>query len=131
MLKAIKTGEKFNNGWLEWGSYSTTPNQREEIKAVRDDYTRDLTRITAPGTKTRIDFKTLPCSLDVKIAIQAFFMDAEEDALQRKIQMEYWNDEENCYKTSYFYRDDITFNAKKATETNIEYEGFDIILVEY
>lgn len=116
---------------MEWGSYSTTPNQREEIKAVRDDYTRDLTRITAPGTKTKISFNTLPCDLEVKKAIQKFFTDAETDALQRKIQLEYYNEESNTYETAYFYRDDITFGIKKATDTNIEYDGFNIILVEY
>lgn len=116
---------------MERGSYSTTPNQREEVKAVRDDYTRDLTRITAPGTKTRIEFMTLPCELKTKMAIQAFFTNAEVDALQRKIQLEYYNEETNTYKTSYFYRDDITFNVKKATDTDIEYEGFRIVLVEY
>ena len=127
----MKSGKVFNNEWLEWGSYSTKPNQREEIKAVRDDYTRDLTRITAPGTKTRIDFRVLSCSLETKMEIQSFFTADEVNELQRKIQLEYWNDEENVYKTGYFYRDNPEYTIRKATSDNIEYEGFEITLVEY
>lgn len=90
-----------------------------------------MTRITATGTKTRIEFTTLDCTLAEKIDIQNFFKEAEEDSLQRKIQLEYWNDEKNTYETGYFYRDNPTYKTKKVYSDSIDYAGFKIVLVEY
>lgn len=131
-FKATATNQIFPNKYIAEQSYSSTPNQREELKAYRDDNTRDLTRITAEGTKTAFSFQTRTnLHLADKMAIQKFFTDAESNALQRKINLQYWNDEENAYKTADFYRPDIQFTIRKVTETDIIYDSLQIDFVEY
>lgn len=132
LIKATKTGVILPLHYIQWEGYTCTPNQREEIKAYRDENTRDLYRVTAQGMKTKLEFDTIEnLRLDDKIAFLKFFTDGESDAHQRKINLEYWNDEENKYKTSDFYRPDISFDIKKITEDDIIYKSLHIALVEY
>ena len=127
----LKCNNNTDNSWLLASSYKSTPNQREEIKAIRDENTRDLTRVTAEGTKTVIQFQTLPVDLAGKKKIQKFFNDAMTDKLQRKVTVTYWNDEDNDYKTSSFYLPDIEFNIDYIDETNIYYSPLTFKLIEY
>lgn len=136
LLKAVKTNKIFPSEYILTETWNSTPKQREEIKAYRDDNTRDLTRVTAQGTKSVFSFETRNnLHLEDKIAIQKFFTDAEEDTdeahLQRKVQLQYWNDETNQYETSYFYRPDIQFTIKKITTDDILYNSFKFDFVEY
>lgn len=122
----------FPHQYIVLESWKTTPNRREEIKAYRDDNTRNLTRITAAGRKTDITFVTRDrLTLAEKQAIQQFFTDNESNAAERKIKLVYWNDEENTYKTGDFYRANAEFPIKKITEDNIIYGQLQIDLVEY
>lgn len=127
----LKCHNNTDNSWLLASSYKSTPNQREEIKAIRDENTRNLTRVTAQGTKTVIEFQTLPVDLVGKKKIQKFFNDAMTDKLQRKVTVTYWNDEDNDYKTSSFYLPDIEFNIDYIDETNIYYSPLTFKLIEY
>lgn len=130
-IKATKTSTIFPMKWIVVDSYETIPNAREEIKAYRDENTRNLTRVTASGHKTSLKFTVRPLHLADKIKVQKFFTDNESNATQRKIQLQYWNDEDNVYKTAYFYRPDITFKIKQTTKNDIKYDSFDIDLIEY
>ena len=122
----------FPHQYINYESYSTLPNSREEIKAYRDDNTRDLTRVTASGTKSSFSFKTRPnLHLDDIRAILEFFTRNESSALERKIELTYWNNESLEYKTSNFYRADITFEIKQITDNDIIYNEAEISLVEY
>ena len=132
LIKATKTGQIFPDTYIAFDSYESEPNHREEIKAYRNDNTRDLTRVTAEGTKSSINFTTRPnLHLADKQAIQAFFTNNESDALERKINLEYWNDEDNDYHIADFYRPDIKFKMKKITNTDIIYNELTIDLIEY
>lgn len=118
--------------YILYESWETTPNQREEIKAYRDDNTRNLTRVTAAGKKSKITFSIRDnISLEDKIIIQTFFTSHEVNAEERKIQITYWNDEENTYKTGYFYRPNATFKISHITDDTIFYKGIKIELIEY
>ena len=118
--------------YINESGYTATPNQREEIKAYRDENTRNLVRITASGTKTKIEFKLRKgLHLDDKIAIQKWFTDAESNAKERKINLQYWNDEDNRYETGDFYRPDLVFTIRKVTDDDIIYDALEIHLVEY
>ena len=87
------TSGPFPNEYIQFSSWQTTPNQREEIKAYRDDNTRNLTRVTAAGRKTAIQFKTRPhLHLAEKQAIQDFFYTNETNHDERKIPITFWND---------------------------------------
>ena len=122
----------FPHKYIQLSSWKTTPNQREEIKAYRDDNTRNLTRVTAAGRKTPIQFKTRPrLSLEGKKAIQSFFTIHESDAAERKIVLAFWNDESNEYRFGSFYRANTEFTIEKITDTDIMYAETTIDLVEY
>ena len=122
----------FPNKYIALESWDSTPNQREEIKAYRDDNTRNLTRITAQGKKSVFKFKTRKkLHLAEKKEIQQFFTDSETDPNQRKIQLTFWNDESNSYKTGYFYRPNMTFKIYKITDDDIIYDEMSFELIEY
>ena len=131
-FKATATGQIFPSEYIAWESYDNEPNHREEIKAYRNDNTRDLTRITAQGTKSSFAFTT---RANLHLAdverILTFFTSAESNALERKINLEYWNNEDLTYHTSDFYRPDIKFPIKKITDNDIIYKEFTIDLIEY
>lgn len=132
LMKAVSTNTVFPNKYIQYESWDTTPNQREEIKAWRDENTRDLFRITAHGKKSKIEFTTMPSlHLADKMAIQSFFTDAESNSDERKIRLEYWNDESNTYEVGDFYRPDIKFSIKMVTDSDIVYKELSIHLVEY
>ena len=129
----FKSGNNiFPHQYMLYESYSTLPNSREEIKAYRDDNTRNLTRVTSSGTKSSMSFKTRPYLhlADIE-AIKNFFYENETDHHERKITLTYWNNEDLEYKTSDFYRADITFEIMKITEDDIIYKEAEISLVEY
>lgn len=130
-IKAIKHNTIFPMKYIVAESYETIPCAREEIKAYRDDNTRQLYRVTADGHKTSIKFTIRPLHLVDKQKVQEFFTNNESNAKQRKIRLEYWNDELNDYETSDFYRADITFKIKQTTKNDIKYDEFEINLVEY
>lgn len=131
LLKNNITGST-DNSFIALESYNSTPNQREELVAYRDENTRDLTRVTADGMKTAINFSSI-AGMDLlqKMAMQEFFNSAMVDEKQRKVDLTYWNDEENTYKRGYFYLPDISFTIIEITSDNIYYDAIDIGLVEY
>ena len=122
----------FPHKYMQLSSWTTTPNQREEIKAYRDDNTRNLTRVTAAGRKTAIQFKTRPnLHLAEKQEIQDWFVSHETNHDERKLPITFWNDESNAYQTGYFYRPNMEFKIEKITDNDIVYGEFTFDLVEY
>lgn len=132
LLARTKDRKIFPHEYMQLESWDSTPNQREEIKAYRDDNTRNLTRVTAAGKKSGFSFKLRPrLHLEDKIAIQQFFTDVEVNADERKIELTYWNDESNMYKTGYFYRPNMNFPIIKITDNDIIYGELTLEFVEY
>ena len=139
--KTVGTGTSahdvpFPNRYIALDTWDSTPNQREEIKAYRDDNTRNLTRVTAQGKKSKFTFKTRKyLHLAEKQEIQRFFTDGEAqaggDPNQRKIYLTFWNDEDNSYKSGYFYRPNMAFKIYKITDDDIIYNEMSFELIEY
>lgn len=129
----LKSGNDiFPHKYIQLNTWESTPNQREEIKAYRDDNTRNLTRVTAKGKKTVFSFVTIEnLTLAQKKEIQLFFTSHETSALERKVPLTFWNDEENTYKTAYFYRPNMNFPIKKISENDITYGELKFEFVEY
>ena len=119
------------NRLLESGGYTTTPNMREEIKAERNDYTRELYRVTAPVTKTRIKFKTIQLNLSDLKLMQDFFDAITTDSLQRKVRIVFWDCEKFEYRWGYFYITDINYTIDEATEDDIFYQPIEVSFIEY
>jgi hypothetical protein len=90
--------------------YVTTPNQRTELEAYRDANIL-LHRVTSPNFKTTIMFTTCPMSLSDKIKFQNIIKSGMINPTERKVFVEYWNDETNEYTTGYFYISDPTFST--------------------
>lgn len=132
LLKAVATNAIFPHNYIALESWSSTPDQREELKAYRDDNTRNLTRVTAAGKKSVFSFETRDkLNLADKMAIQKFFTDAESDHDQRKIQLQFWNEETNSYDTGYFYRPNMNFSIYRITEDDIIYKSLKFEFIEY
>lgn len=122
----------FPEKYIQVDTYKSTPKQREEIKAYRDENTRNLTRITAKGMKSKIVFSTRDnLSLDEKIEIQNFFYNAETNHTERKVKIKYWDDENNCYDEGFFYRPNMDFEIKTVSNDTIKYKSFNFELIEY
>lgn len=122
----------FPHKYIQYNTWSSTPNQREEIKAYRDDNTRNLTRITAAGKKSVFSFKVRsPLHLNEKIEIQECLTAAEIDHEQRKIVVKYWDDEHNKYEIGTFYRPNMNFPIIRVTNNDIIYGELTLEFIEY
>lgn len=132
LLRATKTNRILPEKYIAVESWDSTPNQREEIKAWRDENTRNLFRVTAKGKKTSFQFSTIDgLHLADKIEFQKFFTSAESNADERKINLEYWNDEKNKYDTGDFYRPNMNFPIQEHTADDIIYKAMTFEFVEY
>ena len=116
------------NGYFS--EYSSTPNQRMESDAQRDQL-GDLHRTTLPHSKTSISFSTHILSLDEKINFQNIINNAMTNSLQRRVPVTYWNDETNNYYTGVFYIPDIEYQVMDANSTTIMYNPITVELIEY
>lgn len=108
-----------------------TPNQREEIKAERDDYTRKLTRVTADGMITKQSFVFRSMNIKQRRALKKVMENGLVDAKQRKYNVTYWNDETLQYEKGNFYIPDITYSKKRADENDLIYSEFTMTLIGY
>lgn len=117
---------------LDVEGYTVQPNIREEIKAYRDENTRNLTRITASGKKTQIVMKTRKNLPDAdKVDVLKWFTDHESDAGQRKISVLYFDIDSSTYKTGNFYRANPEYTISKIEGTKLFWNAFNIEMVEY
>lgn len=124
--------DKTLNSYIKAETYKSTPNAREEIKAYRDENTRNLHRVPAQGHKTSISFTIRRLHKAEKEIVQNYFKtNGNSFNKERKIQLYYWNDEDNNYKQAYFYLPDIEFKIKKITDNDIIYDEFEVSLIEY
>ena len=132
LLYRTADNKPFPQQYIEMGSWSSNPDQREEIRAYRDDNTRALTRITAQGRKSIFSFATRNnLHLKDKIAIQNWFTEKEVNSTERKIQLTFWNEETNNYDTGYFYRPNMEFKIKSIIGHDIIYDSMQFDFVEY
>lgn len=120
-----------DNSFIAVETYSTTPNQREELVAYREENTRDLNRVTAQGKKTVITFSMIDMDLFKLERALNFFKTCMVNVEQRKCHLTYWNDEDMMYKTSYFYIPNWTFNVDRIESRNIYYKTMNVTLTEY
>lgn len=117
--------------YIQLESYDTTPNQRTELSAYRDN-NNSLHRATSPNHKTTIKFTTMPdLTLSQKQTLQAEMSNGLVDTVERKYQITYWNDEQNCYVTSYFYMPDVNYQIRKIDGNNIIYNAVSFEFIEY
>ena len=113
-----------------FNEYSSTPNQRLESDAERDQK-GDLQRATLPNGKTSITFSTHILFLEEKLRFQEIINLSIINEAQRKCFVEYWNDETNTYSSGYFYIPDVEYAIMDADAEDIRYNPISIELIEY
>lgn len=130
LLKFTKSGNNFPDKYINPSTYKTTPQQRTEIKANRDNF-YTLHRTTIPNHKTKITFSTTVLDLNELREILEIINSSYANRTQRKVVVEYWDDELLKYRTMTAYIPDITYTKRKITSDNIKYEPLEISLIEY
>lgn len=121
------------NSYLQMDKCTSTPNQREEIEAYRDDYSRDLHRVTATGKKTKQTFAFRALKHTELAALKTVMANSLVDEGQRKYNVTFWDDEKLEYRTGAFYIPDITYTRSWIDEKNniLYYKEFEMTIVEY
>jgi len=130
----LKFGDvELPNSYLQMDRCTSIPKQREEIEAYRDDYSRDLIRVTAAGKKTKQVFFFRPLTHLQIQALRAVMEHSLVNAAQRKYHITYWDDESMDYDEGDFYIPDITFTRSRVDEVHnlVYYSEFEMHIIEY
>lgn len=134
LLRNADTHEEFPHKLIAKDGYQSTPLQRIELKAYRDNNV-DLHRIVAPNYKTKIEFSTIDkLKLSQLEEIQNWFADARIYEKERKIRVEYWDDELLRYRVmNAAYRTDTTYPVSTISRLRrtIKYRQIKFTLIEY
>ena len=152
LLKFVATNEIFPMSYIQYDTWESEPNHREEVKAYRDDYTRNLTRVPATGMKSSFAFSTRDnLKLEDREIIKDLFdrayaaeysahywknqdgswMTLDQIKTERKVRLKYWNDEDLAYKTGDFYIPNNPFKIKVVKGNTLVYNSCKMEFVEY
>ena len=102
-------------------SYSATPNQRMESSANRAT-TGLLHRTTVEHTATKIEFETPTITNKDVSELNALMQRHFTDALQRKIVIEYYDNETDSYREATCYMPDVQYKIMRVDKAlNILY----------
>ena len=123
------------NSFILADGWESTPNQRVEIDAYRDANVL-LHRETSKNYKTSLKLNIRRLDLKEMIAFKNVIGLATlnvNDKKQRKLAVNYWNDETLEYKYAEMYMPDVTYMIHNVNEEKkvIEYNSFTIELIEY
>ena len=129
----LKFGDTiFPHKYLTQGN-EATPFQRTEAEAYRDG-NNDLHRVTFGNHKSTFKITTIPgITLEEKIEMENVMSRGLLDSIQRKYQVEYWNDDivVNDYSTGDFYIPNPTFSRTKIVNNTIVYDSLTYEFIEY
>ena len=118
--------------YMKHASYKCTPNQRMESEAKRA-VTGLLHRTTVAHTATKIEFET-PIMTNRDVAdVMSIFRNAWTSSQERKLEIEYYNEELDDYSEATVYMPDVQFSIDHIDlETNtVYYNSFRIAFIEY
>lgn len=130
LIKFVKSGQLFPHELIAKEGYEATPLQRTEIKAYRDSNNK-LQRITSPNSKTKIVITTKSLNLEKMTRLRQVLNSAMDNSQQRKLRIQYWDDELLAYRTMAAYMPDITYTPKVITEDDIVYKPIQLTFIEY
>lgn len=118
------------NSYYKQGGYSVTPNQRTELSAFRDN-NNYLQRTTSQNHKTKISIETGILYLQDKINIQNIMSQGCINSTERKYNITYWNDEDNCYVNADFYMPDVTYTVLDTLGNDVIYQPIKFEFIQY
>lgn len=111
-------------------SYSATPDQRLESKAARA-VTGLLYRSTCDHMATKIEIQTVPITNRDLTGLMSLIASHFIDPKQRKINLEYYDNETDAYKTGTFYMPDIQYKILRVDGNTIYYDNIRLAFIEY
>ena len=128
-------GVTLPNSFILADGWESTPNQRLELDAYRDANAL-LHRETADDFKTSLKLNIRSLNLEEMTAFNNVIGLATlgiNDKKQRKVAVNYWNDETLTYDYAEMYMPDVTYAIHTVNEAtrDIEYNSFTIELIEY
>ena len=131
-LKTNNSYVEFPTKYVKAESYKVTPCQRMEVSANRAS-TGVLVRNTASHTASKIDLTTVNLTNTEVAAIHTLLANAYTDALQRKLDLRYYDPSSDTYLTGTFYIPDIDYEISRIDRTNnvIHYNPIRIAFIEY
>ena len=130
LIKFPKTGEYFPHGLIEKDNYKSTPLQRTDIKAYRDNSIL-LHRVTSPNFKSKVEFQTIPINLAQLAQIRTVLNAAMDNSKERRLQVCYWDDDLLTYRTMTAYMTDTTYPVSTISNNNIKYNAIKFTFIEY
>lgn len=114
-------------------AYTSTPNQRIEKKAWRDN-TEYLQRVTSPNYKTTLNLELMPMSQAQRDLFDSIKSSGLIDSDQRKYEVTYWNMETSLYASGEFYIPDTQYTLSHIADNDtgeMYYEGFTLEMIQY
>lgn len=118
--------------YIKAESYKSTPDQRMENKAARDT-TGVLHRTTVAHKATKIEFETPPITNADVSALNTLFSNAYTDALQRRLTIQFYDEETDSYREADCYMPDVQYNINRIDQANyvIYYNPIRFAFIEY
>ena len=127
------TAEELPMKYMAISSYKATPDQRMESGANRAT-TGLLHRTTVSHTATKIEFET-PAQMTNKdiSTLNALISGHYTDALQRKLDIQYYDNETDTYKDATVYVPDIDYSIDRVDKNKniIYYNPIRYAFIEY
>ena len=111
-------------------SYNATPDQRMEHEAKRS-VTGYLTRTTCDHTATKVELNTIPLTNREVVVLNNMITSRMSDVKQRKITLEYYDNETDSYKTGVFYMPDVQYPIMRIEGNTIYYNSLRLAFIEY
>ena len=124
------TAQELPMKYMAAESYSCTPDQRMEVSANRAT-TGLLHRNTVSHTAVKIEFETPPMTNKDIAALNALIQSHYTDALQRKLTIEFYNNETDSYRDAVVYMPDVQYNITRIDGNTIHYNKVRYAFIEY
>ena len=126
------TAEELPMKYIGIESYSCTPDQRMESQATRAT-TGLLHRTTVAHKPVKIEFETPPMTNKDISALNTLIQGHFTDALQRKLTIEFYNNETDSYRDATVYMPDTQYKISRIDKTNniIYYDKVRYAFIEY
>ena len=111
LVKVGSTPVEIPTSMISAETYKVTPNQRMEESAERDT-SGVLWRETVPNTPPKIEFNTPACYNTDVSALNAIFRAAYTNAQERKLPVQFYDPDEDCYKQWNCYMPDVDYTIR-------------------
>lgn len=130
-LLKLGAGEtEFPLKYIRYETYSASPDQRLDLDSTRNT-TGYLFRTVLAHTATKITFNMpMMNNTDMQAAL-AYFKNAFSDSQARTIQVKYYDEWTDDYKTGTFYMPDINFTIRQIDGNTINYGETKVTFIEY